>query len=226
MRILPSLPSTGLLFAGCSVLAFCAAGSIARADQPALLPGSLIVSSSTYDRSRGAVASLTGGTTPLANTESATTPAVADNSYVNVWNNESVDASFGVTSLIRLTTIEPHSGHVFGTRIVPTDQVVTSFSSKSELGLHLSRDRNGLHLVFVGYAGANVGALDASNSDAVPGQDPTNPVSFAFGAAYAFPRTIVSMDERGDLAYTPTINSGDTCNSIANRFHVPTSVFL
>jgi hypothetical protein len=34
----------------------------------------------------------------------------------------------------------------------------------------------GPHLVFVAYAGAGVGALDVSNSDAVAGQDPTNPV--------------------------------------------------
>ena len=80
---------------------------------------------------------------------------------------------------------------------MPAEAVVTSFSSKSELGLHLAKDWRGTHVVFVGYAGAGVGALDVSNSDAVPGQDPTNPVTFAFGSTYAFPRTIVSMDEHG-----------------------------
>jgi len=64
------------------------------------------------------------------------------------------------------------------------------------------------HIVFVGYAGAGVGALDVSNSDAVPGQDPTNPVTFAFGPTYAFARTIVSMDALGNLSYTPTIDYG------------------
>ena len=62
--------------------------------------------------------------------------------------------------------------------------------------------------MFVGYAGASVGALDVSNSDAVPGQDPTNPVTFAFGSNYAFPRTIVSLDGEGNFSYTPTINYG------------------
>jgi hypothetical protein len=47
-----------------------------------------------------------------------------------------------------------------------------------------------------------------SNSDAVPGQDPTNPVTFAFGMNYAFPRTIVSLDEHGHFTYTPTIDYG------------------
>jgi len=176
-------------------------------DQPILKPNSLIISSSTYDRSQGAVASLTVGS-KLAGSAKATAAAVADNNYLQVWNNESVDASFGVTSPIQLTAIEPHSGHVFTTVSVPADQVVTSFPSKSELGLHVTSDSDGPHLVFIGYAGAGVGALDVSNSDAVAGQDPTNPVTFAFGANYAFARTIVSMNTHGQFTYTPTINYG------------------
>ena len=173
-----------------------------------LVPGSLVISSSTYDRTQGAIAALTVGTTPLANTNTATTPAIASNNYLTVWNNESADASFGVTSPIQLTAIDPTSGTVLSKFSVPTDQVVTSFSSKSELGLHLTSDGSGSHLVLVGYAGAGIGALDASNADAVAGQDPTNPVSFAFGPSYAFARTIVSMDGSGAFSYTPTINYG------------------
>ena len=33
--------------------------------------------------------------------------------------------------------------------------------------------------MFVGYPGAGVGVIDVSKSDAVAGQDPTNPVTFA-----------------------------------------------
>ena len=62
--------------------------------------------------------------------------------------------------------------------------------------------------MFVGYAGAGVGNIDVSNSDAVPGQDPSNPVTHAFGSNYAFRRTIVSVDEKGNIAYTPTIDYG------------------
>jgi hypothetical protein len=47
-----------------------------------------------------------------------------------------------------------------------------------------------------------------SNSDAVAGQDPTNPVTFAFGSSYAFHRTIVSMGDDRRLVYTPTIDYG------------------
>ena len=195
---------------GCSTLALCAATPIARADQPLLLPNSLIISSSTYDRSQGATASLAVGT-PLPNSDTATIGAVSDGNYVTVWNNASVDGSFGVTSPIELTVINPNSDHVFHTVAVPTDQVVTSFSSKSELGLHICRTApgaDGLHLVFVAYGGPGVGALDVSNSDAVAGHDPPNPVTFAFGPNYAFARTIVNVDARGSLSYTPTINYG------------------
>ena len=205
-----SMTSNAISVLGCSTLVFCAAIPIARAQQPLLLPNSLVISSSTYDRTQGAVASLTVGTT-LPNTATSTTQAIAGNNYVDVWNNASVDGSFGVTSPIKLTVINPNSGHVFNTVAVPTDQVVTSFSSKSELGLHITRTApgaNGAQLVFVAYRSAGVGALDVSNSDAVPGQDATNPVTFAFGDDHAFARTIVSVGARANFSYTPTINYG------------------
>jgi hypothetical protein len=168
---------------------------------------SLLISSSTYDGTQGALASLNIGSM-LPNSATATTTAVASNNYVTVWNNASVDGSFGATSPIELTDVDAHSGHVFHTLHVPTEAVVTSFSSKSELGLHIAKDWRGSYVIFVAYAGPGVGALDVSNSDAVAGQDPTNPVTFAFGLNYAFHRTIVSMDEDGHLAYTPTVNYG------------------
>ncbi|HEY0869230.1 MAG TPA: hypothetical protein VGD55_02435, partial [Acidothermaceae bacterium] len=169
--------------------------------------GSLVISSSTYDRSKGAVAALTIGTT-LPDSATATTLAVASNNYVTVWNNATVDGSFGVTSPIELSDVDASSGRPLHRLHVPEEAVVTSFSSKSELGLHIAEDWRGSRVVFVAYAGSGVGALDVSNSDAVPGQDPTNPVTFAFGTNYAFPRTIVSMDEHGRFAYTPTVDYG------------------
>jgi hypothetical protein len=207
MRSFPLFAGAAPLLAGCSVLALTASSVQARDAEPFLRPGSLVISTSTYDRSQGSVASLAVGTT-LPGTATATTPAIADNNYVNVWNNDTVDGSFGVTSPIRLSEVDAHSGRVFATLVVPSDQVVTSFSSKSELGLHISSDRQGVHLVFVGYAGAGVGALDVSNADAVAGQDPTNPVTFAFGSGHAYARTVVSLDSLGRFSYTPTINYG------------------
>ena len=181
--------------------------SVAEADNSFLRSGSLIISSSNYEGWTGPVSSLQVGT-PLANTDTAATAAISDNNYVTVWNNDTVDASFGVTSPIYLTAVEPDSGRVIGRLQVPTHEVVTSFSSKSELALHLSRDKHGRQLIFVGYASPGVGAIDVSNSDAVPGQDPTNPVTFAFGSHYDFHRTIVSLDDEGRFSYTPTTNYG------------------
>jgi hypothetical protein len=173
-----------------------------------LVPGSLVISSSTYDRTKGAVASLMVGS-KLASSAMATASAVSDGNYVTVWNNETVDGSFGVTSAIQLTDIDPTSLNVLSKVTVPPDQVVTSFPSKSEVGLHVTKDMGGnSHLTFVAYAGAGVGALDVSNADAVPGQDLTNPVTFAFGPTYAFARTIVSMDGAGNFSYTPTAAYG------------------
>jgi hypothetical protein len=184
-----------------------AASPVAHAGQPFLLPNSLVISSTTYQNTKGAVAALAVGTT-LPGSDTATSAAVAGNDYVNVWNNASVDPSFGVTTPISLTDIEPHSGHVFSTLTVPTDQVVTSFTSKSELSLHITGAGPWSRLVLMGYAGAGIGALDASNSDAVGGQDPTNPVTVAFGDSYFHARTIVAVDTRGRFSYTPTINYG------------------
>ena len=205
-----------------SILIGCGAAvatHVALADDAFLKPNTLVISSSTYVNSEGAVANLVPGTllpgTGLTldshgnvTATGSTVPALSGNNYVTVWGNEVPDASFGVTSPITLTDIEPHSRHVFATLSVPTSQVVTSFSSKSELALHYTRDQNGGHLVFVGYGLAGVGALDASNADAVQGQDVTNPVTFAFGTEYAFPRTIVALDDRNHLSYTPTVNYG------------------
>jgi hypothetical protein len=196
-----------------------AATHVALADDAFLKPNTLVISSSTYVNSQGAVAKLVPGTqlpgtgltlnsAGVVTATGSTVSAVSGNNYVTVWGNEVPDASFGVTSPITLTDIEPQSGHVFATLAVPTHQVVTSFSSKSELALHYIRDHSGGHLVFVGYGLAGVGALDASNADAVPGQDVTNPVTFAFGTEYAFARTIVTLHDNNDFSYTPTINYG------------------
>ena len=192
--------------AGCAAVALCVGASPARADRDPLQPNTLIVSTTTFDNTTGAVARLRVGTT-LPGTATATSQAVAGNDYVSIWNNASVDPSFGVTSAITLLEIDPVSSAVQGKIKVPPGQVATSFSSKSEGSLHVTGTANPV-LTIVGYAGAGVGALDVSNSNAVPGQDPTDPVSFGFGGNYAFPRTIVAMDARGKFSYTPTIAYG------------------
>ena len=53
-----------------------------RPGQPFLLPDTLVISSSTYERTRGAVAALTVGTT-LPDSDTTTTAATAGNNYVD-----------------------------------------------------------------------------------------------------------------------------------------------
>ena len=172
-------------------------------------PGTLVISSSTYDKTQGAVKMLQVGSSIGTTTAGLQVKAIASNNYVQVWNNTTPDGNFGVTSAITLTDINPATGAVLHQGTVPTDQVVTSFSSKSEGGLHITWDQAGnAHLVIVGYAGAGVGAFDVSNSDAVAGQDLSNPVTVNFGSSYAFARTVVSIDSEGNIGYTPTIAYG------------------
>jgi hypothetical protein len=80
-----------------------------------------------------------------------------------------------VTSPIFLEELTPW-GQVFNRIAVPTRDIVTSFSSKSELALNLST--NGQDVTFMGYR-APVAALDVSNSNTPGVIDPTNPVTGA-----------------------------------------------
>src|SRR5215472_2001378 len=120
------------LLVGCGVAAVT---HVALADGAILTPSTLVIASTTY-QNVGAVAKLdpTGGV-QLPNKAIP----VSDGNYVTVWNNASVDGNFGVTSPITLTDVQPNSGKVFGSLQVPTDQVVTSFPSKSEMALNFTR---------------------------------------------------------------------------------------
>ena len=188
-----------------------AAAVNAHAQQPdsnggtRFVPGLLVVSRSVYDNLSSNVqvgeilppncASTSGGC-------SANTGAPADGTYPYVWNNDAYDGSFGITSRIFLDQMAP-SGALVSTLEVPNnlqngnshDQLVTSFSSKSELGLHLSADRQ--YLTFMGYV-APVNTLDVSNSNTPGAVDPTNPV----GKAYY--RAVAVVDSNGHIRVTET----------------------
>ncbi len=76
-----------------------------------------------------------------------------------------------------------------------SDQLVTSFSSKSELALNLSTD--GKYLTFMGYVTA-IDNLDVSNSNTPAVVDPTNPV----GTNYY--RAVALVDVKGKFKFTET----------------------
>ncbi len=134
-----------------------------------LIPGNLLLSTSEYSP-----ADITPGVTelPPGCTGSNCSTAIADGTYPFVFNNDTVDASFGVTSRMFLDELTPW-GQVIDRIAVPSRDLVTSFSSKSELALNLST--NGQDITFMGYR-APVGAIDVSNSNTPGVVDPTNPV--------------------------------------------------
>lgn len=174
-----------------------------------LFPGNLVVSRSVYDNNpanvtRGEIlppncAATTGGC-------GASTGAPYDGTYPFVFNNDIYDASFGITSRIYLDQITPSGGWINSLEVPNSlergvsgkaDHLVTSFSSKSELALHLSTD--GKFLTFMGYV-APVNALDVSNSNTVApaAVDPTNPVGLNFF------RAVAKLDSKGNFTFTET----------------------
>jgi len=105
--------------------------------------------------------------------------ATANGTYPYVFNNALVDSSFGITAKIILdqlgisiNSLEVPNSSQNG--VPPTkDQMVTSFSSKSELALDLSTDAQSV--TFMGYL-APINTLDVSNDNTPAVIDPTNPV--------------------------------------------------
>lgn len=94
-----------------------------------------------------------GGTTGVAvpcgvASDNGEFPNVRDSH--NVWNNANSDPTFGVTSPVFLDEVAT-DGFLVGTLPIPADQIVTSFSSKSELALNRSVD--GKSLAFMAYRG-------------------------------------------------------------------------
>jgi hypothetical protein len=136
-----------------------------------------------------------GGTTPVTVTCST---AIADGTFPTVFNNAAADGEFGITSPIFLDNLTT-DGRLLDTLAIPTDQIVTSFSSKSELAVNRSVD--GKSITFMGYRGGTgfptaVNVFDVSN-DNTPGLiDPTNP---AVGQNY---RSVAEVDSHGHLKIT------------------------
>jgi hypothetical protein len=132
----------------------------------------------------------------------------------NVWNNANTDGSFGITSPILLDNLTT-DGQLIRTLPIPTDKIVTSFSSKSELALNRSVD--GKSLTFMGYHGgpgcgggsvsptaANLIDVSASNTPGVC--DPTNPVTSSTPNSPNVPtsyyRAVAEVDADGHLTIT------------------------
>jgi hypothetical protein len=167
-----------------------------------LLPGQLLISRSVYGASPSIIQPGVTVLPPACTTACAT--ATADGTYPYVWDNDLADPSFGITSKVFIDQVTP-TGFPLSSIEVPnsgesnvsaaSDQMVTSFSSKSELGLNLSTD--GRDVTFMGYD-APVDALDVSNSNTPGATDPTNP------DGQAFYRVVAKLDSGGKFHFTRT----------------------
>jgi len=141
------------------------------------IPGDLLVTSATYtDPGFAAGYALPNGTATQANgTGTSSVNAIASSAFCssancssNVWNNVSVDANFGITAAITLQSVNTTTGAVDSSTNVTAlaaaqgINLVTSFSSKSELAINLTPDGSGI--TFMGY-NAGTGQIDVSNSN-------------------------------------------------------------
>jgi hypothetical protein len=138
---------------------------------------------------------IAGGTTPVAVTCSTPT---ADGTFPTVFNNAAADGHFGITSPIFLDNLST-DGHLLDTLAIPTDQIVTSFSSKSELAVNRSVD--GKSITFMGYRGGPgfptaVNVFDVSNGNTPGVIDPTN------AAVGQYFRSVAEVDSHGHLQIT------------------------
>jgi hypothetical protein len=167
-------------------------------------PGNLVVSRSVYDNNANNVK--VGALLPTNCAETVGPCAAATNNgkYPEVFNNVIPDPAFGITSTVFLDQITP-SGFLLDSLEVPnsslknvrseSDQLVTSFSSKSEIALNLSTDHK--LLTFMGYV-APVDTVDVSNSNTPGAVDPTNPVGTSFY------RAVATVNHAGKFTFTET----------------------
>ncbi len=180
-------------------------GALADDDNANFKPGNLLISRSVYDNNPENVVAGTTVLPPNCVAPNCVT-ATDGGAYPFVFNNDIVDGSFGITAKIVLDQLEP-SGRFINSldvdssqhserRDQPTgNQVVTSFSSKSEIALNLSTD--GRVVTFMGYL-APLDALDVSNSNTPAVVDPTNPVPGSFS------RVVAEVDAQGHFRFTKT----------------------
>ena len=128
---------------------------------------SLIVSRTVYP-TNSAVPAITPGVTILPNGALA----VGDGSFANVFKNETADPSFGVTTRVIIDQRTLAGALQASYSPLASQSLVTSFASKSELGLNIT---DGRYVTFMGYI-APTNALDVSNANTAAVSDPTNPV--------------------------------------------------
>jgi hypothetical protein len=200
MNRIHSSHSAARLIRGFAVAAL---GTFAALTAPAqtFTPGNIVISRSLYTPTPSSVIvgqDLPPGCVPSTKNKVTCGTAAVDGTFPTVFNNDTPDPSFGITSPIYLDELAPTGATLFSLEVPNSsttsgDQLVTSFSSKSEEALHLSTD--GTYLTFMDYV-APLNTIDVSNTPAVI--DPTNPVP---GAYY---RAVATVNSAGQFSFTET----------------------
>jgi len=172
-------------------------------DDGHLQPGNLLVSRVVYDNNpNNVVAGVT--VLPPNCVGTGCVKATANGLFPFVFDNALIDGSFGITSKIVLDQITPFGSWVSSIEVpnssqrrvsANTDQMVSSFSSKSEVALNLSTDRQSV--TFMGYL-SPVDAIDVSNSNTPGVVDPSNPVTESVF------RVVAELDRLGHFRFTKT----------------------
>jgi hypothetical protein len=190
-------------------------GGFGHNRQARLVPDSVVIAGTVFPR-HGVDLGI-GQTLPYATNYGSTVPeptpvlaqAVAPGQFPYVFNNDGPDGSFAVQTPVDLWDVGL-GGQQLSTVQVPTNEMTTSFSSKSELAINLSTD--GQSLSFSGY-GAPVGEFDASNSNTPGSFDVTNPdlqgenSTATAGGVY---RVVGNLNSAGRWTFTETNSySGD-----------------
>ncbi|KQR76909.1 hypothetical protein ASG35_11515 [Burkholderia sp. Leaf177] len=188
-----------------SIIASAASNAFADEHARGFIPGNLVVSRSVYTNQSATV--IPGTVLPPGCQQttagcSGPSGATNDGTYPYVWNNVLYDPSFGISSKIFLDQLTA-GGLPISSLAVPYttepfakgDHLATSFSSKSEIALHLTPD--GKTLTFMGYV-APINQIDVSNSNTPGAADPTNP------DGQAFYRAVATVDSEGHFSFTET----------------------
>jgi hypothetical protein len=161
------------------------------------VPNRILLTRSTYTG--------TAQTVPFPGSLPNNAASVANGIFPGVFNNETPDGSFGVTSPIFFDQLAP-SGRLLSTLNVTAAifrqlglHVTTSFPSKSELGLSFTPDNSAV--TFMAY-GAPTNSLDVSNSSTPGHLDITNPVNGQ--GVLIYQRDIIELNGDGNVQVTTT----------------------
>jgi hypothetical protein len=179
-----------LLMGASAAAALLALGSSAAAGT--MFTGNLVVSTETYE---GSASTVQLGQA-LPNTGGVN--AIADGSYGQVFQNDTVDGNFGVTAPYSLDFFGAtgQSATLRSTFNIPSASFTGSFSSKSEGAINVSPD--GQSITIIGY-NAGVNQLDISNSNTPGGTETGNTDS-----ATPTYRTIAQVNSNGTVEFTNT----------------------